>query len=193
MGAVLSLFSKRTRDCRVLLVGLDDAGKTTLIKQMGLQKLYSKAQMKLNDEEEIDINDTVPTIGFNVKEIQFKKYKFAIWDLGGQQGIRDLWEYYFEGTDGIIYVVDSSNVARIKESKEQLEKLLRNESLKNAIVLILANKSDLPNSMSTNEVIAKLELIETVGESRPWFVQRVSALKGDGIFSALEWFSTHLK
>jgi GTPase SAR1 family protein len=63
-------------------------GKTTLIKQMGLQKLFSKAQTKLDDDEEVDINETVPTIGFNVKEIQFKKAKFAIWDLGGQQGVR---------------------------------------------------------------------------------------------------------
>ncbi|KAL0476312.1 ADP-ribosylation factor ARF1 [Acrasis kona] len=192
MGSLLSILNKKSRDCRILCIGLDDAGKTTLIKQMGLKKLYSKAQQKLEDGEEIDITETVPTIGFNVKEIQYKKTKFAIWDLGGQQGIRDLWVHYFEGTDGIIYVMDSSNRARLKECKDQLYKLLANDQLKNAILLVLANKSDKPNALTTTEVIAQMELEEKLGESRPWFVQSISAINGKGIDTGLDWFSNHL-
>ncbi len=79
-----------------------------------------------------------------------------------------MWEHYFEGTDGIIYVVDSSNQTRIREAKDELHKLVKNDSLKDAVILVLANKCDLPNSMSTTEVIAKLELEETVGETRPY-------------------------
>lgn len=192
-----SLFSRlKKRETRVLLLGLDHAGKTTVLSQLGIQNMYSKNQ-KLKDSQEgiddIDVNNVVPTVGFNVKEVVFDKLQFLLWDLGGQTNIRQMWKYYYKGTDGLIYVIDSSDHERLKENKIELENLLSQEELKGCCLLIIANKMDKPNAMSTRELIAKLGLEETVGNSRPWFVHSTCALSGEGLINALEWLVEKLQ
>jgi small GTP-binding protein len=233
-----SLFSRlKKRETRVLLLGLDHAGKTTVLSQLGIQNMYSKNQ-KLKDSQEgiddIDVNNVVPTVGFNVKEVVFDKLQFLLWDLGGQTNIRQMWKYYYKGTDGLIYVIDSSDHERLKENKIELENLLSQEELKGCCLLIIANKMDkrkyayisfslsahrngaiilcncvcschngfffkmnvikyLANAMSTRELIAKLGLEETVGNSRPWFVHSTCALSGEGLINALEWLVEKLQ
>jgi len=192
-----SLFGRlKKRDTRVLLLGLDHAGKTTVLSQMGLQEMYTK-QQKIKDEQEgiddIDIQNVVPTVGFNVKEVMFGKLQFVLWDLGGQTNIRQMWKHYYKGTDGVIYVIDSSDHGRIQESKQEIENLLCQEELKECCLLIIANKMDKPNAMSTTELIAKLALEDNIGKSRPWFVQSTCALSGEGLKRALEWFVEKLQ
>ncbi|CAJ1402862.1 unnamed protein product [Effrenium voratum] len=118
------------REMRILMLGLDGAGKTT--------SLY---QLKLGD-----VIKTVPTIGFNVEVVQYKNVKFQVWDVGGQDKIRKLWQHYLHGTDGLIYVVDSLDRDRIQDAKEELEKILAEKEMKDAALLVLANKQDLPNA-----------------------------------------------
>merc|ERR1712099_228399 len=87
---------------RILMVGLDAAGKTTV--------LY---RLKLNE-----VVTTIPTIGFNVETVEYKNLRFTVWDVGGQDKIRPLWRHYYQGTNGLIYVVDSNDRDRVENARE---------------------------------------------------------------------------
>ena len=100
--------------------GLDAAGKTTI--------LY---KLKLGE---------VVTIGFNVETVQYKKIEFTVWDVGGQDKIHPLWRHYFQNTQGLIFVVDSNDRERVGESSEELSKMLREDELRDAKLLVFANK-----------------------------------------------------
>jgi len=173
LNALKGLFGNEER--RILMLGIDGAGKTTI--------LY-----KLKMGENIN---TVPTIGFNVESLQFRNIKFTVWDVGGQDRIRKLWRHYYEGTNGLIYVVDSNDVNRIEESSLELEKLLREDEMRNAVLLILANKQDLPNAVSVSELTERLGLHRL--RDRAWNVQATCAMSGDGLHEGMEWLATSIK
>ena len=101
--------------------------------------------------------------------------------------IRDLWRYYYSGTDGVIFVVDSADKERIDSVKETLQYMLNEDELRNSALLVLANKQDLPDVMSVNEVAEKLELKNI--RNRAWFLQSSCAVSGDGLFEGLDWLS----
>ena len=109
---------------------------------------------------------------------------------GGQDKIRRLWRHYFQGTDGLIYVVDSSDRDRINDAKEELDKMLMEQEMENAVLLVLANKQDLPNAMTAAEVMEKLELQKL--RHRKWFIQSTVAPTGDGLYEGLDWLSRSL-
>ncbi len=115
MGALFSklwsTFGGGNKQVRLLMLGLDAAGKTTI--------LY---KMKLNE-----VINTIPTIGFNVETFQYKKIEFNCWDIGGQFKLRNLWSHYFENIDALVYVVDSNDRDRIEENAETLHGLLADE------------------------------------------------------------------
>jgi small GTP-binding protein len=163
-----------TQEFRILMLGLDAAGKTTITYKLKLGETVS----------------TTPTIGFGVETIQFKNVKFNVWDIGGQDKIRGLWRHYFPNTQGLIYVVDSSDRARMSVAKETLHQMLQEDDLKDAVLLILANKQDL-GMMSVAEVIDGLDLQSMRG--RDWFCQGTSALTGTGIYEGLNWMCKKLK
>lgn len=159
---------------RILLLGLDAAGKTSLMYKLKL------------DENVV----TVPTIGFNVETIQYKQIEFTMYDVGGQDKIRPLWRVYFQSTDAIIFVVDSNDKERIPEAREELEKIFQSDLLRDAKLLVLANKQDLPDAMNGAEMIDALRLRDM---NIDWFVQPCIALHGSGIYDGLEWLSSKLK
>jgi small GTP-binding protein len=159
---------------RILLLGLDAAGKTSILYKFKLDENVT----------------TIPTIGFNVETVQYKKVEFTMWDVGGQDKIRQLWRHYYNGTDAVIFVVDSNDRSRMKEAKDELDKMFSNELLSNAHLLVLANKQDLPHSMNGAQVVDALELHKM---KRNWFVQPCTALTGDGIYEGLDWLSKQLK
>ena len=139
MGALITKVWNRfysLEEMKILMVGLDAAGKTTI--------LY---KVKMNESV-----NTIPTVGFNVEEVTYKNVSFSVWDLGGQDKIRSLWQYYYENTSAIIFVVDSNDEDRLELAKEELWKLAREESLKDCIYLVYANKQDLPSAVSVPEV-----------------------------------------
>lgn len=183
------------RDMRILMVGLDAAGKTTI--------LY---KLKLNE-----IVTTIPTIGttalqrlgFNVETVEYKGVSFTVWDVGGQDKIRPLWRHYFQNTQGrtpylrgvlsagIIFVVDSNDRDRVGDAATELRKMLNEDELRDAVLLVLANKQDLPNAMKPAEVTQKLELQNY--SNRKWNVQATCATTSEGLYEGLGWLSETLQ
>lgn len=133
------------------------------------------------------INETiksVPTIGFNVDLLKHKNTNYTCWDVGGQKSIRGLWHHYYQGVYAVVFVVDSNDRDRIAEAKEELSRVMNHELLQHAKLLIYSNKQDLPNSMSTSEIIDNLQLS---GLSHKWHVQDSTAFSGDGLHEGLDW------
>merc|ERR1712007_265299 len=124
------------RDMRILMVGLDAAGKTTILYKLKLGEVVT----------------TIPTIGFNVEAVVYRNINFTVWDIGGQDKIRKLWRHYYQGTQGVIFVIDSSDRDRIDDAREELDMMLREDEMRDAVLLVLANKQDLPGAMSSAEV-----------------------------------------
>lgn len=156
------------------MVGLDAAGKTTILYKLKLGEVVT----------------TIPTIGFNVETVEYKKISFTVWDVGGQDKIRPLWRHYYQNTHGLIFVVDSNDRDRIDNAKEELQRMLNEEELRDAVVLVFANKQDLPNAMSVAEITDKLGLQSM--RHRQWFVQSTCATTGDGLYEGLDWLSRTL-
>merc|ERR1712223_1073093 len=100
-----------------------------------------------------EVVTTIPTIGFNVDNVEYKNLKFTVWDVGGQQSIRQLWKHYYSNTDGIIFVIDANDTKRVRGNehcaKEELHRLMEEEELQNCQLLVFANKQDLPNGRDT--------------------------------------------
>lgn len=88
-----------------------------------------------------------PTVGFNVETVEYKNISFTVWDVGGQDKIRPLWRHYFQNTQGIIFVVDSNDRERVSEAREELQRMLNEDELREALLLVFANKQDLPVSL----------------------------------------------
>jgi len=173
IGRMLSrLFGKV--EIRLLMVGLDAAGKTTVLYKLKLG----------------DVVTTIPTIGFNVETVEYKNVNFTTWDVGGRDKIRPLWRHYFQNTSALIFVVDSNDRERISDASEELARMLKEEELRDAALLVLANKQDLPNAMSQAEVTDKLGLHSL--RSRKWFIQGTCATSGDGLYEGLDWLSSTL-
>lgn len=159
-----------SKDRRILILGLDNAGKTTLLYKLNLGESIS----------------TIPTIGFNCEKIRYKNIELTCWDIGGQKKIRQLWHHYFEGADAVIFVVDSSDRRRISEAKTELLELCSHRHLRDAVILIYANKQDLPKAMSTSEVAIGLDLKNRL-KGRQWYVQDCIATDGRGLYEGLEY------
>ena len=133
---------------------------------------------------------TFPTIGFNVEIAQRKDISFTVWDVGGQDKIRPLWRHYYQGTQGLIFVVDSNDRDRVEDAREELNKMLNEDEMRDAILLVFANKQDLPNAMPAAEVTEKLGLQSM--RNRQWFIQSACATTGDGLYEGLDWLSRTL-
>ncbi|PRW56446.1 ADP-ribosylation factor [Chlorella sorokiniana] len=160
------------QEMTLLMVGLDNAGKTTV--------LY---KLKLGENM-----PTVPTIGFNVETLEYKNVRLTLWDVGGQNKIRPLWRHYYHNTQGLIFVVDcAESQERMEEAREELHRVLQDEELRSAAVLVLANKQDLPGAASPAQLTDWLGLHSLRG--RTWFVQASCAVTGEGLYEGLDWLS----
>ncbi len=173
MGLAISKLFDRIfgkKEMRILMLGLDAAGKTTILYKLKLGEVVS----------------SVPTIGFNVETVEYKNIKFTVWDVGGQDKIRLLWRHYYQNTQGLIFVVDSSDKDRVDIAREELQRMLGEEELRDAILLVFANKQDM-GVMSVPEITERLGLHSLKG--REWFIQGTCALTGDGLYDGLDWLS----
>lgn len=177
MGLTIStLFSRLfgKKQVRILMVGLDAAGKTTILYKLKLGEIVT----------------TIPTIGFNVETVEYKNICFTVWDVGGQDKIRPLWRHYFQNTQGLIFVVDSNDRERCVEASEELQKMLQEDELREAVLLVFANKQDLPNAMNASELTEKLSLNSL--RNRKWYIQATCATQGQGLYEGLDWLSNEL-
>jgi len=128
---------------------------------------------------------TVPTLGSNVEEVHYNNIKFLMWDIGGQESARTSWSTYYQNTQVVILVIDSTDRSRLSLVKSELQKILAHESLKDSALLVFANKQDLPGALSAAEITEKLQLSEI--KDCDWHIQGCCALTGEGLGSGLEW------
>ena len=171
MGLLSLLRGLRTnnREFRLLLLGLDNAGKTSCLK-------------KLSEEE---ITHLTPTQGFNIKSLTQNGLKLNVWDIGGQKAIRPYWKNYYENTDALIWVIDSTDRRRMEETGIELNELLMEEKLLTVPLLIFANKQDLMTALTPREISDALQLQNI--RDRQWQIQACSAKNGTGLQEGVEW------
>jgi ADP-ribosylation factor protein 1 len=132
-------------------------------------------------------------VGFNVETLTpLRGVTFTVWDIGGQKKIRDLWRYYFQNTDGLIFVVDSVDTSRLEEAREELMSMLNDDSMRCVPVVVIANKQDLPNALTVADIINKLNLND-FPHSNKWFVQGACAVTGDGIWESIKQLADMIK
>ncbi len=167
---IIKKAKRKEREMRVLMVGLDNAGKTTVVKRVTGEPISSIS----------------PTLGFDIKTLEFKGYRLNVWDVGGQRSLRPYWRNYFEATDGLVWVVDSADVSRLPDCAKELSTLLEEEKLAGASLLILANKQDLPGAATQAQIADTLGL-EAMRGDRHWRIAACSAVSGDGLLDALGW------
>ncbi|XP_043853101.1 ADP-ribosylation factor-like protein 14 [Dromiciops gliroides] len=155
----------KVKHARVLLLGLDFSGKSTILYKLKHNKDFM----------------TIPTIGFNVEMIEMEKnIYFTVWDVGGQKHMRSFWSHYCENTDVLVYVVDSSDHQHLEDSRREFELILKNEHIKHVPVVLLANKQDLPGALTAEDVTRKFKMKKNCGD-RDWYVQPCCATSGDGL------------
>ncbi|KAF2683760.1 ADP-ribosylation factor [Lentithecium fluviatile CBS 122367] len=169
MLSILRKARLKDKEMRVLMLGLDNAGKTTIVKQI------------MNE----DVNSVSPTLGFIIKTIEYDGYKLNIWDVGGQKTLRTYWKNYFEKTDTLIWVVDATDRERIDDCRQELEGLLQEERLMGASLLVFKNKSDVSGSMTEDEVREGLRLDSI--KTHKWTIMACSAMTGMNLQEGLQW------
>ncbi|XP_033106714.1 ADP-ribosylation factor-like protein 2 [Anneissia japonica] len=169
LHSILRKMKQKEKELRLLMLGLDNAGKTTILK-------------KFNGE---DINTISPTLGFNIKTLEHRDFKLNIWDVGGQKSLRSYWRNYFESTDGLVWVVDSADKRRLEDCKTELHGLLQEERLAGATLLVFSNKQDLPGSLSPEEIRQALDLDQI--KTHHWMIIGCSAVTGLNLLTGIDW------
>jgi len=163
--------AKRANVPRILILGLDNAGKTTILK-------------KLSDED--PTQNEGPTQGFNLKSLNLSGRDANLCDLGGQRTYREFWSNYYEATDCLIFVVDSTDGRRMEETALTFKDVVDN--IPRVPILVFANKQDLATAKTAAAIAELLELVEY--RDRKWHIQGCSAKTGDGLEDGITWLMT---
>merc|ERR1711879_223948 len=142
---------------------------------------------KMSEE---DITHIMPTQGFNIKSLCHDGFKLNVWDIGGQKTIRPYWSNYFESSDALVYVIDSSDRRRLDESGAELKELLAEDKLSGIPLLLFANKQDLVQALPSDEISDALGLAEI--KDRTWTIQACSAKEGEGLQDGMEWLVSNV-
>lgn len=177
MGILMSKLMRlvfANEEHKVILVGLDNAGKTTILYQFLMGEVV----------------DTSPTIGSNVEEVVWGKTHFVMWDIGGQESLRLSWSTYFSHSSFLILVIDSTDRERLHLSKSELYKILAHEDMGKVAVLILANKQDCEGSLTAAQISEELNL--TSLQHHRWQIQACCGLTGEGLQQALQWMASNI-
>ncbi|KAI9786161.1 MAG: Arf GTPase arl1 [Geoglossum umbratile] len=196
VSRILSGLLWTKKEIRILILGLDNAGKTTLLyrlkshilehTQVGLQhgvqtqRRLTRLGIKIGE-----VVTTIPTIGFNVESVTYKNLNFNVWDLGGQTSIRPYWRCYYANTAAVIFVVDSTDIERLGTASEELSAMLNEEELRDVALLVFANKQDQPGAKGAGEISEALKLGEL--KDRNWSIVACSAVDGRGINEGMDW------
>ncbi|KAG2393436.1 hypothetical protein C9374_006967 [Naegleria lovaniensis] len=163
-------FRSLKEEPRLLLLGLDQSGKTSLLYKLTLGEIVT----------------TIPTIGFNVETLFYENVDFTVWDVGGQEKIRPLWRHYYERTDCVIFVIDSSDKDRLQEAIDELNRVAHAKDLENVPILIFVNKIDRPQAVPCSEV-SKLLDSKPLPSTTNYFIQPLSVLTLEGFEEGMKW------
>jgi len=174
----------RKEEFQILILGIDRAGKTTLLEQ--LKALYTGL-------DPLPPSKIPPTVGLNIGRMQVSRAKLIFWDLGGSSTLRSLWENYYSEAHGLVYVVDASDHERIEESKQTLEGLLNHPDLAAIPLLLFANKQDAEGALTPPELDARFDLQQSMSRSQQRNVIGTTALTGDGVEAGITWLVESLR
>lgn len=163
------------KDTCVLVLGLDNAGKTVVLYCLHLDEA---------------VGYTVPTLGFNVESVKVGNVTINMWDLGGQTAYRSLWPHYYAQSDGVVFVIDANDRDRFATVKEELHALVSHKELTGKPLLVLANKQDLPNAAGRDELLDILELDKITWS--PWHIVPCTATKNQRVKIGFEWLVKEL-
>eukprot|EP00053_Salpingoeca_punica_P008705 m.77766 g.77766 ORF g.77766 m.77766 type:complete len:202 (+) comp14720_c0_seq3:176-781(+) len=175
----LYTYMTRKEEYYILIVGLDNSGKTTLLEKV---KQILKPKYKGVPAEKI-----TPTVGLNVATIEYSGSNFVFWDLGGQRDLQTLWKNYYEECHGLVFVIDSCDAARLQESKEAFDMIVAQPMLKGVPLLVWCNKQDKDRAMPTADIKQVLNEAAPRLGLRDCKVQGVSGFTGENISTGIEW------
>ncbi|XP_057315738.1 ADP-ribosylation factor-related protein 1-like [Hydractinia symbiolongicarpus] len=170
----------------ILIVGLDNAGKTTFLE-------HAKRKYAIKNYKGIPFEKIGPTVGMNVGHIHIKSEILLLWDLGGQEELQTLWNKYFMDCHGVIYMIDSSDAQRLEDSYKCFDTLISDEDLVGIPMLVLANKQDKPNSITAEAVKEIFNRSSNKLGKRDCMLHEISALDGSGIEEGLQWMLERVK
>ncbi|XP_030011107.1 ADP-ribosylation factor-like protein 13B isoform X2 [Sphaeramia orbicularis] len=146
----LKRWREPARKVTLVMVGLDNAGKTATVR--GIQGENPQ--------------DVAPTVGFSKVDLKQGKFEVTIFDLGGGKRIRGIWKNYYSESHGVVFVVDSSDVQRIQETRETMAEVLQHPRIAGKPVLVLANKQDQEGALAEADIIENLSLEKLVNENK---------------------------
>jgi len=167
---------------KVLVIGLDNAGKSTFLNFLKPAKQQS---------------ETVPTVGFSCETFSYKKTQVTAFDMSGQSRYRSLWEHYISEVGGIIFVIDSTDFVRLEVAKQELLFVLGQLNLperasSDCTFLFLANKMDLPKAKQPPDLIQALDLHTLMGP-KSWQMFATNCVQGHGVKESMDWFTKTMK
>ncbi|VDQ00793.1 unnamed protein product [Trichobilharzia regenti] len=176
---IWKIFGFLKKEVKVLVIGLDNSGKSTILNKL----------QPVNAQKSI----VVPTIGYNVEKLKVNQMILVCFDMSGSGVYRNLWENFYKECEAIIYVIDSSDELRLIIVADEFQQLLKHPDIcnKSVPILIFANKMDLPNALTTTEVIKFLGLENL--RSKSWRIVPSNAINGDGLNDGLMWLSEQMK
>ena len=189
----LSAFSTGTPS-RILMIGLDAAGKSTILYKVKLDQTVQTIPTIGTSRECLPAMCILSSyrLGFNVETVSpAPGITFTVWDVGGQHKIRPLWAYYYQNVDGFLFVIDASDQDRFQEARDELFGVISHEYMSTVPFVIIANKSDLPTAVTPSELIAQLNLHSI--SKRRWYIQSACAVTGDGLVESMQQLAKMIK
>lgn len=183
VSGLVKYMLKKDEYC-ILIIGLDNAGKTTILEQVKTDYLKTSG---------FPLDKIVPTVGLNVGKIRTQNLDLTLWDMGGQDALRTMWTDYFLCCHGLVYVVDSCDEERLLDSRDVFLKVISHVETKDMPILVFANKQDSPQALPVAKIKPIFKECADAVEQRDCVVLGSAALQGDGLEEGIEWLAMRMK